>query len=153
MPLQTAVSSILLALILFLLATLLVWGLVSLLRNIPESKQAEGVQPALFVAASGDVLAGGSDPISSAPAGVPTQAPLSRRALTVLSPRNGVIRTLSVTMGERVEFGQELCVLESDGQMTAIRAGHTGVIASILVTETDLVKSGETIMEYAAPGG
>ena len=150
MPLQTVVSILLLALALFLLSALLVWGLASIVRRIPQPPPLPSIDTALPT--------GGLEAVQTAPTITPqvepsTQTLPSRRALSVLSPRNGVIRKLSVAMGERVEFGQELCVLETNGQMTAIRAGHTGVIASILIAESDPVKSGETIMEYAASGG
>ncbi|MDD5368116.1 MAG: acetyl-CoA carboxylase biotin carboxyl carrier protein subunit [Anaerolineaceae bacterium] len=158
MPLQTALSIFLLALILYLLSVLLVWGVASIVRRIPEPVQTEGAQAGTPPATGAIIQMGSLESIPPAPpampppVGIPIQAPPSRRALTVLCPRTGVVHSLSVAMGERVEFGQELCVLETGGQMTAIRAGHTGIIARILVAESDPVKSGDTIMEFSAYG-
>jgi biotin carboxyl carrier protein len=67
----------------------------------------------------------------------------------VKAPIPGVIISITVGEGEKVAYGQELCVLEAMKMKNAIRSGRAGTIARVLVKEGDSVQHSQVLMEYA----
>ncbi len=67
----------------------------------------------------------------------------------VKAPIPGVIISITVSEGEKVAYGQELCVLEAMKMKNAIRSSRTGTIARVLVKEGDSVQHSQVLMEYA----
>jgi biotin carboxyl carrier protein len=67
----------------------------------------------------------------------------------VKAPIPGVIISVTVGEGEKVTYGQELCVLEAMKMKNAIRSGRAGTIARVLVKEGDSVQHSQVLMEYA----
>jgi len=66
----------------------------------------------------------------------------------VEAPIPGVIIEIKVSEGEKVAYGQELCVLEAMKMKNSIRAGHDGTIAKILVNSSEQVQQGKVLMEF-----
>jgi biotin carboxyl carrier protein len=67
----------------------------------------------------------------------------------IKAPIPGVIISINVGEGEKVAFGQQLCVLEAMKMKNAIRSGRAGTIARVLVKEGDSVHHSQVLMEYA----
>jgi len=67
----------------------------------------------------------------------------------VKAPIPGVIISITVSEGDKVAYGQELCVLEAMKMKNAIRSGRAGTIAKVLVKEGDSVQHSQVLMEYA----
>ena len=67
----------------------------------------------------------------------------------VKAPIPGVIISITVREGEKVAYGQELCVLEAMKMKNAIRSGRSGTIARVMVKEGDSVLHSQILMEYA----
>ena len=66
----------------------------------------------------------------------------------VKAPIPGVIISIAVGEGEKVAYGQELCVLEAMKMKNAIRSGRAGTIAKVLIKEGDSVQHSQILMEY-----
>jgi len=70
----------------------------------------------------------------------------------VKAPIPGVIISIIVSEGDKVTFGQELCILEAMKMKNAIRAGRAGTIAKVLVKEGESVQHSQVLMEYEDKG-
>jgi biotin carboxyl carrier protein len=70
----------------------------------------------------------------------------------VKAPIPGVIISIIVGEGDKVTYGQELCVLEAMKMKNAIRAGRAGTIAKVLVKEGESVQHSQVLMEYEDKG-
>ena len=68
--------------------------------------------------------------------------PLQATVEEVKSPLPGTVVSIGVSVGERVEHGQELCVLEAMKMNNPIRANQAGVIRKIFVTVGQQVQHG-----------
>lgn len=66
----------------------------------------------------------------------------------VKAPIPGTIISISVTEGDQVKHGQELCILEAMKMKNAIRSGRDGKIAKIMVKVGDSVQHSQILMEY-----
>jgi biotin carboxyl carrier protein len=66
----------------------------------------------------------------------------------VRAPIPGVIVSIVVNVGEAVNVGQELCVLEAMKMKNSIRATRAGQIATIHVNIGQQVKHNEPLVEY-----
>jgi glutaconyl-CoA/methylmalonyl-CoA decarboxylase subunit gamma len=66
----------------------------------------------------------------------------------VRAPIPGVIISVAIEVGEEVNAGQELCVLEAMKMKNAIRATRAGVIADVLVAPGQQVKHNDPLVEY-----
>lgn len=55
-------------------------------------------------------------------------------AVTIAAPLPGTIVSIGVSVGDRVEHGQELCVLEAMKMNNPIRATQAGVVKEVLVS-------------------
>ena len=67
---------------------------------------------------------------------------------TVNAPIPGVIISVSAKVGDTVQYGQELCVLEAMKMKNAIRAGRAGTIAEIFIKEGDQVHHNQSLMSF-----
>lgn len=67
----------------------------------------------------------------------------------VRAPIPRMITSISVQVGDTVDVGTQLCLLEAMKMNNAIRAGLPGVIAAIHVAVGQHVKHHEVLMEYS----
>lgn len=81
-------------------------------------------------------------PAESAPA----QAGGSEGSVKVESPMPGTILDIKVSIGQAVENGQVLCVLEAMKMENDIVAPQAGTVASINVAKGDSVEAGTVIL-------
>lgn len=68
---------------------------------------------------------------------------------TVKAPLPGTIVSISVSEGERVDEGQELCILEAMKMNNPIRSTRTGVIQEVLVSPGQQVDHGSPLIVLA----
>ncbi len=68
------------------------------------------------------------------------------RTYEVKAPLPGTITVVSVSEGERVERGQELCVIEAMKMNNPIRATAPGVVKEIFVTVGQQVQHGAPLL-------
>jgi len=66
----------------------------------------------------------------------------------ISAPIPGVIIEVAVKAGDRVVYGQELCVLEAMKMKNSIRANRDGTIQEILVSNGDQVKHGQILIRF-----
>jgi biotin carboxyl carrier protein len=64
------------------------------------------------------------------------------------APIPGVIVEISAAVGQSVNRGDELCVLEAMKMKNSIKAGRNGTIGKIHVSVGDQVRHGQVLMEY-----
>jgi biotin carboxyl carrier protein len=77
---------------------------------------------------------------------VPVKAtPAETVAKEVIAPLPSTIVRVKVGVGDRVEYGQELCTLEAMKMEHEVRASQAGVVAAVNVTEGQEVSYGEVI--------
>lgn len=82
------------------------------------------------------------------PADITSQAAQNSSSSHVIAPIPGVITDIKVNVGDKVTYGQELCVLEAMKMKNSIRAGQEGVIAKINITAGQQVQQSSILMEY-----
>ena len=100
-----------------------------------------------------------SAPVAAAPAPAATPAPAaapaesapaqaggSEGSVKVESPMPGTILDIKVSIGQAVENGQVLCVLEAMKMENDIVAPQAGTVASINVAKGDSVEAGTVIL-------
>lgn len=85
--------------------------------------------------------------VSPQPVKAPTPAPSGGSA--VASPLPGTIVSISVSEGDTVAHGQELCILEAMKMNNPIRATQSGVVKEILVSVGQQVQHGAALMVIA----
>lgn len=84
---------------------------------------------------------------AAAPAeSAPAQAGGSEGSVKVESPMPGTILDIKVSIGQAVENGQVLCVLEAMKMENDIVAPQAGTVASINVAKGDSVEAGTVIL-------
>ena len=64
----------------------------------------------------------------------------------VTSHMQGLVLSINVSVGDTVEEGDKVCVIEAMKMENAIHASHNGVVKEIFVSEGDLVGTGEVLM-------
>lgn len=74
-----------------------------------------------------------------------SQAPAGRG---VVAPIPGVIVEICTAVGQTVNRGDELCVLEAMKMKNSIKAGRAGTIGAVNVAVGDQVRHGQVLMEY-----
>jgi biotin carboxyl carrier protein len=67
----------------------------------------------------------------------------------VLAPLPGVIVSIAVSSGDKVEIGQELCVLEAMKMKNSIRSSRSGTISDIIVSVGETVNHSDVLMEFS----
>jgi len=85
---------------------------------------------------------------SSAPAPEAQPAPATSDGILeeIKAPLPGTVVSIGVNVGERVEHGQELCVLEAMKMNNPIRANQPGVIRKLFITVGQQVEHGAPLM-------
>jgi biotin carboxyl carrier protein len=66
----------------------------------------------------------------------------------VLAPIPGVIVEIKAAVGQSVNRGDELCVLEAMKMKNSIKAGRIGTIGKINISVGDQVRHGQVLMEF-----
>ena len=86
---------------------------------------------------------------TTAPA--PAQAPASagEAKVTVSAPMPGTIISVNVTVGQKVEKGSVLCLLEAMKMENEIMAPEAGTVASIAVSKGASVNAGDLLITIA----
>jgi biotin carboxyl carrier protein len=80
-----------------------------------------------------------------------TAEPPSARAIrTVHAPLPGVIDSIAVQVGDEVNAGQELCVLEAMKMKNIIRSSRSGEVARLYVSIGQHVKHNDALIEFVA---
>lgn len=95
-------------------------------------------------------------PVAAAPVAAPAPTPAAAPApaapagtagsVTIESPMPGTILDIKVSVGDSVESGQVLCVLEAMKMENDIVAPQGGTVASISVSKGDSVEAGQVII-------
>ena len=78
----------------------------------------------------------------------PTRARPGASAKQVTAPMPGKIVAIKVKVGDRVKYGDELCVLEAMKMEQSIRATQEGVVKEIKVTVGQVVSYGSVLIEF-----
>jgi biotin carboxyl carrier protein len=76
-----------------------------------------------------------------------TQAAKEEASRDILAPMPGTILSVEVKTGERVEYGQELIVLEAMKMKNSIRAPRAGRVGAVRVSTGQTVKHRELLVE------
>ncbi|MBN2002742.1 MAG: biotin/lipoyl-binding protein [Anaerolineae bacterium] len=92
-----------------------------------------------------------AQPAVTAPAPVPPPAPVSVPAgggasNVVKAPLPGTVVNISVSEGDRVAYGQELCTLEAMKMNNPIRATQAGVVTAIHIRIGEQVQHGAPLV-------
>ena len=66
----------------------------------------------------------------------------------VLSPMPGKLISYNVAVGDSVEMGQELCVVEAMKMQNVMRSDRKGVIKSVNAAEGDNLKVDQVLIEF-----
>jgi len=72
----------------------------------------------------------------------------SKTSREISAPIPGVIINILIKAGDRVQYGQELCILEAMKMKNSIRSSRDGVIDEILVSTGDQVKHGQILIRF-----
>lgn len=56
-------------------------------------------------------------------------------ASVLISPMPGIVKSISVKVGQRVAEGQEVCVVEAMKMQNKLTAGRAGVVCEVLSDE------------------
>ena len=78
------------------------------------------------------------------------EKPEEDTSMWVASPMPGVIVSMAVKPGDKVEIGQEIGVIEAMKMQNSIRAEKAATVAEILVSPGDSVEVDEKLIIYAA---
>ena len=110
------------------------------------------VWPEETLVPSGTILPGSSTPQVSHPVqpidSSGSQSQSKDKSSSVIAPIPGVIIEISVSTGDSVSYGQELCVLEAMKMKNSIRANRDGSIKNILINIGDHVHQSQILMEF-----
>ena len=88
-------------------------------------------------------------PVAAAPAPAPVAAPAVMGAgATLKAPMPGVIESLVANVGDTVNKGDTVLILEAMKMKNEIRAEATGKVASFLVAPGQQVKFGEVLVSF-----
>lgn len=96
--------------------------------------------------AGGGALPAGPAVPMAAPAVVASVATNGDRAGAVKAPLPGTVVEITVTEGDRVEPGQQLCVLEAMKMNNPIRAAQGGTVKRIAISLGQQVQHGAVLM-------
>ncbi len=81
-------------------------------------------------------------------AGLP-EKPKADTSKLVISPMPGLVVSMEVTMGQEVQEGEAVCIVEAMKMQNIIRAGATGKVKAINVKAGDSVAADEIMVEFA----
>lgn len=101
-------------------------------------------QPGLTVGAAAPAAAA---PAAAAPAAAaPAAAPAAAGAKDKVAPLGGVVIEVSVSVGDQVNAGDQVAVIEAMKMKTVIASDHAGKVTKIMVKAGDAVDSGQALM-------
>lgn len=66
----------------------------------------------------------------------------------LISPMPGLLRSLSADVGDRIDIGVELAVIEAMKMENVLKSPRTGKVAKILVKPGDTLSVGQVMMEF-----
>jgi glutaconyl-CoA/methylmalonyl-CoA decarboxylase subunit gamma len=67
----------------------------------------------------------------------------------IVAPMPGTILSVAIQLGQQVDVGQVVCVLEAMKMKNPIRAPHSGIVAEIAVKAGQTVAHGERLVRLA----
>ena len=67
---------------------------------------------------------------------------------TLTAPIPGVILSIAVKLGDAVESGQEICILEAMKMKNTIRANRAGKITAVHISSGDTVTHGQPLVDF-----
>jgi len=118
-------------------------------RAIVDGEVIEvNVAPTPIVAAPLPVVIPAPSPVvPSAPVAPPDETPRQQTAAEeIKAPLPGTVVSIGVKVGDAVQRGQELCVLEAMKMNNPIRASRPGVITQLCVDVGQQVQHGDPLM-------
>ncbi len=119
------------------------------LREVTAEVDGRRYQVKLWVPASGPVADGPAAPRPQVSRPVPRRnrgpAPSATGTGTVTVPMQGTIVRVLVSVGDTVEAGQTICVLEAMKMENAIAADKDGTVTELRVTEGSSVGGGDVV--------
>jgi len=68
-------------------------------------------------------------------------------ASVLISPMPGIVKSVSVKVGQRVAEGQEVCVVEAMKMQNKLTAGRIGVVKFVGIKEGETVEDGKILIE------
>ncbi|CAF2386746.1 unnamed protein product [Rotaria sp. Silwood2] len=68
-------------------------------------------------------------------------------ASILISPMPGIVKSVSVKVGQRVADGQEVCVVEAMKMQNKLTAGRAGVVKFVGIKEGETVEDGKVLIE------
>jgi biotin carboxyl carrier protein len=77
-----------------------------------------------------------------------TKIPFSNDILKVFAPIPGIVLSIKVNIGDNVEIGDEICVLEAMKMKNVLRAVRSGKICKINVIPGQQVQHREVLVEF-----
>ena len=89
----------------------------------------------------------GGDVLSTAPV-ANTPEPASLGGVGVLAPLSGNITRVNVAVGDHLNSGDVVVVLEAMKMETEIRASCAGKVSQVLVRQGQSVSAGDTLMTF-----
>lgn len=86
---------------------------------------------------------------AAAPSAVPSRRPSAGRAgNSVTAPMPGVILSIEVAVGAKVERGQTVAILEAMKMKNDLKAERDGTVSAVCVNAGDQVKHGDVLVEF-----
>jgi glutaconyl-CoA/methylmalonyl-CoA decarboxylase subunit gamma len=76
----------------------------------------------------------------------PSVPPVAHASADIVAPMPGTILTIAVTVGQQIEAGHVVCVLEAMKMKNPIRATHSGAVTEIAVQAGQTVAHGEVLV-------
>jgi len=117
-------------------------------EDLPRATITPGMSPANGGLAGADMQAVPSVPVAAAPVDRRT-APRASGAGAVNAPMPGLILEVHVKVGDVVERGQHLVVLDAMKMHNFVCAPHAGTISEVCVSPGQAVGHGDTIVRFA----
>ncbi len=77
------------------------------------------------------------------------EKPKADTSKLVISPMPGLVVSMDVTVGQEVQEGEAVCIVEAMKMQNIIRAGTTGKVKAIRVKPGDSVAADEVMVEFA----
>lgn len=121
-------------------------------EEMSEVNSLPHIEPSVIVAPTAPLslsFAAGNSISRSAPPAAPAVNRAPAEAGDVVSPLNGVVVSVLVTIGQQVGQGESVAVVEAMKMKTPLSAARTGKVAAILVKPGDGVESGQVLLKIA----
>ncbi|MDG6243503.1 MAG: sodium-extruding oxaloacetate decarboxylase subunit alpha [Methanolobus sp.] len=117
-------------------------------KNPCATKDFSGIPTEYQVEVDGDIFTVRVNPVGGALKVVATDEGNTDDPVSgaVTSHMQGMVLSVKVKIGDRIEEGDTVCVIEAMKMENAIHAPHAGTVKVIMVAEGDAVKSGDVLM-------